>query len=363
VKRQRDELQRQRDEVQRQLDSHGAEIQQTRVLVQQQARRIEDLQGNIEDAHAEVEHYKWLAADTDKAFEEVRAKLNVANREIDQLKNVAAAAAAAQRTPPSPTSPTNLHPGSARGPRPSSDSGFSEGSNATSAADNTRLELAQSLFEGAVDEFGRGQYEKAYASFTSVQTYVQGLPAGLQKPFKSATLSCYRAVCRAETGTDNAAETALTGFLQDYSDRADARQKAHVTHLLARTYVKLGRLDDALTRCYEAKGLWRQIDDKCDEYFDAVALLARVFHLRQETSETLAVIRMCPDDRKDYVREKYATLRPTMAPAQASPTVPKPATKLPTRPAPTSKVSSTGSSSKGSHKPSKRTGLAAWMQT
>ncbi|KAK3068683.1 hypothetical protein LTR53_013556 [Teratosphaeriaceae sp. CCFEE 6253] len=273
------------DDLQRRGDAYRAEAQTAQLALAQRTeslglatRRQQDHQQALAIANDDLRHYQRLNVEKEQTIDGLKAQLRAANHRLERL--------------------TPLAPSDAPG-RPSTDSGFSDGSGASSsAADSARQEIALSLLSTAVAEFTRGEYAQADASLASVQRHVRDLPASLQKPFKPATMAYYRAVCTAETGTDAAAKASLTAFLSDYG-RAEARHTAHATHLLARTYIKLGRHEDALTRCYEARGLWRAVDPNGDEYFDAVALLARVFHHLHKPREMLAVINLCPEERRD----------------------------------------------------------------
>ncbi|TKA80284.1 hypothetical protein B0A55_03027 [Friedmanniomyces simplex] len=333
--------------LQQRGDAYKADYQQSQRNVNQLTQSLsvathrgDELQRRLEDTQDDLRYTKRRVTEGEQTVEDLKAQLRTANRQIEQL--TAAAAAAPPTHQPPPLLPTHSVPSSAGGPgRPSTDSGFSDGSAAPNPGDRQRQNIAYGVLDTATSDFQARNYATADAGFADVQTMMRQLPSALRQNFDTASLAYHRAVCRAEIGTDNEAETKLTEFLQSY-DRAAVRQKAHITHLLARTHVRLGRLDSALDHSCNAVGQWYEIDSSCDQYFDAVALLARIFHLQVRPARALAVINQCPENKKDYVRNKYAGLRATTTtttttPAQPAPrpgqtpAAPAPSGRLPTR--------------------------------
>ncbi|KAK5702117.1 hypothetical protein LTR97_004937 [Elasticomyces elasticus] len=279
------------------------EVKQLTGNLSQAARRGDDLQQRLEHKQDDLRHARIRITEGEQTIDELKAQLRTANNQIEQLTN----AAARQAPPPSPT---RLDPSSA-GDRPSTDSGFDDGSSAI-PADRTRQAIALGLLDTANTEFRRGHYLKADAAFVEVHKMVRQLPSSLQQAFDTSDIAYHRAVCRAEAGTNAEAESKLESFLQSH-DKSTRRQRAQITHLLARTHVKLGRLDVALEYSCSAVGQWHEIDPSCDQHFDAVALLVRILHLQVKPLKALAVIDKCPENRKDYVRSKYSNLLSTVA--------------------------------------------------
>ncbi|KAK0270485.1 hypothetical protein LTR35_004296 [Friedmanniomyces endolithicus] len=266
--------------------------------------RGDELQRRLEDTKDDLRYAKRRFAEGEQTVEDLKTQLRDANRRIEE-------AMADQST----------------------DSGFSETTTATNPADRQRQNIAYGVLLAAISDFDAGNFATADPKFADVQTMVRNLPSALRHNFDTTSIAYHRSVCRAETGTDREAETKLTEFLQSY-DQAAASQKAHITHLLARTRVKLGRLDSALEHSCSAVGQWYEVDSSCDQYYDAVALLARIFYLQIKPARALAVINQSPENKKDYVRNKYATLRaPTTttapAPVATPPVVPLPTTLAP----------------------------------
>ena len=350
---------RQRDDALRQVDVVRDDLRRASPLAEQQAAKILNLEGHLDTAKDDARYYRIKNTEQLQTIDNLTHQLNATNRELERIT--------AARAPPTPTSPTNLHPSSAGGPgRASSDSGFSDGSNNTDAGDKARQDFARTLYQGAVDDFDSGDYSKARDSFAGLQDFIRR--HHLRQAVSSATLSYYRAICAAEIGTENAAaETKLNEYLQ--YERVERSQKAYATHILARTLVKLGRLDEAETCAWEAVGLWKDIDATGERYADATALLTRVFHLQKKSQKAIAAFDMCPEARKQDVRNKYLGLQvpasttssrsssATARPADAQPpvvNVPKSARKT---------GSAVSSSTTSSRRSGRRDGLAAWMRT
>ncbi|KAK1069882.1 hypothetical protein LTR12_001353 [Friedmanniomyces endolithicus] len=285
--------------------------------------RGDELQRRLEDTKDDLRYAKRRFAEGEQTVEDLKTQLRNANRRIEVLTDAAAAPPPSRPPPASPTLPV---PTSAGGHgRPSTDSGFSETTTATNPADRQRQNIAYGVLLAAISDFDAGNFTTADPKFADVQTMVRNLPSALRQNFDTTSIAYHRSVCRAETGTDREAETKLTEFLQSY-DQAAPSQKAHITHLLARTRVKLGRLDSALEHSCSAVGQWYEIDSSCNQYYDAVALLARIFHLQIKPARALAVINQCPENKKDYVRNKYATLRaPSTTATAPAPTATAPA--------------------------------------
>ncbi|KAK1017567.1 hypothetical protein LTR54_002225 [Friedmanniomyces endolithicus] len=293
--------------------------------------RGDELQRRLEDTKDDLRYAKRRFAEGEQTVEDLKTQLRDANRRIEVLTDAAAAPLLAGLRQPHPPS-LSLAPQEAMADQ-STDSGFSETTTATNPADRQRQNIAYGVLLAAISDFDAGNFATADPKFADVQTMVRNLPSALRHNFDTTSIAYHRSVCRAETGTDREAETKLTEFLQSY-DQAAASQKAHITHLLARTRVKLGRLDSALEHSCSAVGQWYEVDSSCDQYYDAVALLARIFYLQIKPARALAVINQSPENKKDYVRNKYATLRaPTTttapAPVATPPVVPLPTTLAP----------------------------------
>ncbi|KAK0863643.1 hypothetical protein LTR87_016110 [Friedmanniomyces endolithicus] len=279
--------------------------------------RGDELQRRLEDTKDDLRYAKRRFAEGEQTVEDLKTQLRNANRKIEVLTDAAPLLLLAGLRQPHPPS------------LPSTDSGFSETTTATNPADRQRQNIAYGVLLAAISDFDAGNFATADPKFADVQTMVRNLPSALRHNFDTTSIAYHRSVCRAETGTDREAETKLTEFLQSYHQAAPS-QKAHITHLLARTRVKLGRLDSALEHSCSAVGQWYEIDSSCDQYYDAVALLARIFYLQIKPARALAVINQCPENKKDYVRNKYATLR-----APTTTTAPAPVATPPTVPIPT----------------------------
>ncbi|KAK5112406.1 hypothetical protein LTR85_011515 [Meristemomyces frigidus] len=285
-------LQRRGDDYRDRLRASENTARQLTETVSNERQRLSDLQIHVAAYQDDIQ-------EQEQTIRELRAQLRAARRQSATVSEGFA------------TSPTHLNPNTAAGQgRPSSDSGFSEGSTSTEPGERTRHRLAESLFREAVADFHSGDFRKADASFTQVQSIIAHLPAALRSAFGATELAYYRAVCQAETSSDAAAETALSNFLQTHNRASDA-QKALVEHLLARTNVKLGRVEQAAGHSCAAVGLWYDIDQASEHYLNAVALLSRIYALRGELANAAAVINQAPAERRDYVRNKYADLRPS----------------------------------------------------
>ncbi|KAK3673896.1 hypothetical protein LTR78_006098 [Recurvomyces mirabilis] len=250
-----------------------------------------------------------------------------------------------QQTRPSSTHATagttgsgsTFRPGSAGRPnRLSSDSGISgisDASCSTTPEDHTRYTRANGLYEDGVKQYQQGHLNAADTSFARLEQMLAGLPSALRQTFDTTELAYYRAVCLGSSARDAEGERILSEFLRIHYHATKARE-AHIRHLLAVKLVKLNKLEDAFEQCCTAVGLWDQDEHGSDHYFDAVSLLVRITHLQKRPTEALAMINQCPEDRKDYVRNKYTTLTPTILPtaAPATPIV------IPIRPATTRRV-------------------------
>lgn len=77
--------------------------------------------------------------------------------------------------------------------------------------------------------------------------------------------------------------------------------------------MKLNRLSQAYDQSCSAVDLYGQIGASDDEYFDAVSLLVRICHLQKQPAQALSHLNQCPEGRRDYVRNQYTRLKPTVA--------------------------------------------------
>ena len=262
------------DDIKADYQRSQRDIDQLTQSLSKATHRGDELQRRLEDTKDDLRYAKRRFTEGEQTVEDLKTQLRNANRRIEVLTDAAAAPPTSQPPPASPTLPI---PGSTGGHgRPSTDSGFSEIPTAADPADRQRQNIAYGVLLAAISDFDAGNFAIADPKFADVQTMVRNLPSALRHNLDTTSIAYHRSVCRAETGTDREAETKLTEFLQSY-DQAAASQKAHITHLLARTRVKLGRLDSALEHSCSAVGQWYEIDSSCDQYFDAVALLARIF--------------------------------------------------------------------------------------
>ncbi|KAK5679991.1 hypothetical protein LTS10_007939 [Elasticomyces elasticus] len=335
--------------------------------------RLEDKQNDLQDAKSRITKDEQNIAERDQTIVELREQLATANRKNEQLNANVAAPAAARKPPPLSA---YLDPGSPGfHTRPSADSGFSDGSN--NPADHTRRDVASGLLETAVADLRRGDYIKADNAFADADDIIRELPIASQQGFDIVKIAYQRAVCGAETGTNVQAEAKLRSFLHSHGglhshSGCSSRQKAHITQLLSRTYVKLGRLDTAHDYSLTAVGQWCEVDPSGDEYFKSMALLVRIFHLQARESEALGMINGCPKHRRDYVRNKYSDLQlPVVAQSAGArappihPDAPQPKTKtrqpprlevpsIPNLPTAGSAVSGTTTSSTASKRAEKR---------
>ncbi|KAK0935862.1 hypothetical protein LTR29_012561 [Friedmanniomyces endolithicus] len=331
------------DDIKADLQRSQRDVDQLTQSLSVATHRGDELQRRLEDAKDDLRYANRRFTEGEQTVQDLKTQLRNANRRIEVLTDAAAVPPTSRPPPASPTLP--VPPSGGGHGRPSTDSGFSEipTAAATDPADRQRQNIAYGVLLAAISDFDAGNFATADPKFADVQTMVRNLPSALRHNFNTTSIAYYRTVCCAEIGNNREAETKLTEFLQSH-DQAAASQKAHITHLLARTRVKLGRLDSALEHSCSAVGQWYEIDSSCDRYYDAVALLARIFHLQVKPARALAVINQCPENKKDYVRNKYATLRvPSTTATAPAPTaavpalVPIPATlatgwQRPTRP-------------------------------
>ncbi|KAK4895103.1 hypothetical protein LTR27_006709 [Elasticomyces elasticus] len=314
------------DDKVKQLDGELGRVVRQRDGLQ---HRLDDKQHDLQDAKGRITKGEQNLAEREQTIVELRQQLATANRQNEQINANVAAPAAARKPPPLPA---YLDPGSPGfHTRPSADSGFSDGSN--NPADHTRRDVVFGLLETAVADLRRGDYTKADDAFAEADAIIRELPISSQQGFDIVKIAYQRAVCGAETGTNVQAEAKLRSFLHSHGG-CSLRPKAHITQLLSRTYVKLGRLDTAHDYSLTAVGQWYEVDPSSDEYFKSMALLVRIFHLQVRDSEALGMINGCPKHRRDYVRNKYSDLQlPVVAApagARAPPTqpdVPQPKTK------------------------------------
>ncbi|KAK5709502.1 hypothetical protein LTR17_019729 [Elasticomyces elasticus] len=297
---------------------------QLEVRLSQATHRCDKLQQQNELMGDDLKYTQRRYAESEQTIGELKTQLATANIRIEALNTALAAA-----TWHAPPLPNHLAPGSPGiHARTSADSGFSSGSN--DPADHTRQTIASGLLDNANIEFDRGDYKKANAAFDAVEVMIDQLPASSRQGFDITALAYRRAICCAESGADVEAETKLKLFLKSHNE-CSRQQKADITHLLARTYVKLGRLDTALDHSCIAVGIWHDTDQSCNQYFNAIALLMRIFSLQGEPLKAVAVVNQCPESWKEYVGNKYFNLRPSvsrtnerMSPTQ--PIVPQPRT-------------------------------------
>lgn len=209
-------------------------------------------------------------------------------------------------------SASTLRPSAAGMSRQRSDSGVSDvssSSSGTKPGDHTRYTLVTRLYDDGVRQYRRGNYAEADATFCRVQEMLSTLPNVLGQTFNEVELAYYRVVCFVERANAADAEKALRGFIRKHVGASEI-QLAHVEHLRAVKLVELNRLDEANEQCYAAVDSWHKLDPNSDHYFDAVALMLRLTNLDQHPADALTIINNCPTERRDYVRSRYANLRP-----------------------------------------------------
>ncbi|EMC99928.1 hypothetical protein BAUCODRAFT_145264 [Baudoinia panamericana UAMH 10762] len=281
-----------------------AEVRVAHRNVRNHQQRFQELQNSLQGQREDVDRLQQRCNSYKDALLAADENIQEQKQTIDDLKRSLSLERHKRdlhlHVPVSPSlSPTG---------RPSTDSGFSEVALASSPGQETHQRLAHDLFEDGVREYTSGNFCAAQGRFKSAQDIINSLPRRLSQPVDVMQLAYYRTVCEAETVGSQEGKLALVNFLRAHN-QVPARQLAHVRHLLARNSVKLNQLDDAKDHCLAAVGVRHQLDAASDEYFDSLALLARIYTLLDSDTLAATLIAHCPDSQRETVRSRYAHLR------------------------------------------------------
>lgn len=294
--------------------------------------QLQRAENEILDLRTARDKYKADLDEAELTIRDLRAALRQERIKYDKLVHGHAGA-----------SSEKLHPTGA-GSRPASsgsrssietnDSGIS---GLSSTPDQSKQRVAFGLLHSGQQAFERNEFREAKTYLESLQKQIDELPGRLRQAFNLSSIAYYRAVCTAETASNQAAKEALYNFLQHHDNPAlvTESQVAHIEHLLARTYVKLDRLQDALDHCHAAAGSRFQIasSDASERrnYIDSLSLMVRIYQLQGKTTRANSVIEHCTAEWGPFLRNKYANLRPEVTVPIVPPT-PVPPIVLPQAP-------------------------------
>ncbi|KAF2717585.1 ankyrin [Polychaeton citri CBS 116435] len=192
--------------------------------------------------------------------------------------------------------------------------------------DEFAIEVAKHALDSGTAAFEGQDWHEASSLLWEASSLIQGLPLRHQAFCDRGDLQFRLAVCAYHVQTPQRAEAALLSFVQLSPNSDNHRNhRCKAGHLLAQTYVKLGKLDLARCMCENTLKSQRTLLSKQHEdCYHSLGLLSRICELRGENAKATVYRSMLPKDSQEALGAEYRELRIISLPDEAKEVAPEP---------------------------------------
>ncbi|KAF7185962.1 hypothetical protein HII31_12835 [Pseudocercospora fuligena] len=193
-------------------------------------------------------------------------------------------------------------------------------------------ELATEALATGRSHFDASDYKEASSYLRETLKIVRELPTKRQKVYDTWELRFMLSVCAYHTLDSGEAEGILTSVIDSSTqlgERTDWQllQVCEAGHLLSQVCVKLNKLEQARLYCGNAlQGRRRLLGKSNAEYYQSVALMARICELQGNDYRAKIYMGTIPDSEQEALRNTYNELTPAAKQTSLSETI-EPQTK------------------------------------
>ncbi|KAF2720521.1 ankyrin [Polychaeton citri CBS 116435] len=180
------------------------------------------------------------------------------------------------------------------------------------------VDVAKEALESGQEAFERGDWAEADSMLREALHLANDLPIKHRSMYDTYDLQYKLAVCAYYTKEPEAAQVALLSFTKLVPSSDTHRMKlCDVGHLLAQTYTRVGRLEQARSTCESTlKGRRAVLGKHHQAFYESLALLARICELQDRLSQAKVYVRMIPVELQRTLCSKFSNLGQLPAPAR-----------------------------------------------
>ena len=177
--------------------------------------------------------------------------------------------------------------------------------------DDFEIDVAKHALTLGREAFSENDFQTAHAHLESAHELTQQISRDHRQFYNKSEMQYMQAVCAFHIRSTDEAETALVAFLERpaSSTKTEAVNLCHAGFLLAQVYVRMSKLDLARSSCHGVvRGRWKLLGDKHPQYFESLALLARIHELQGHQQKSLMYASMIPQDVRVEHVDQFACL-------------------------------------------------------
>ena len=176
--------------------------------------------------------------------------------------------------------------------------------------DDLDLEIAEQTISDGSAAFDENKFVEADVILSDAVHQLQRIPAHRRSVDWISDIQYKLAVCAYHLQAPEEAVKRLVAFVQNPAENDTARSNVcNAGYLLAQMYVRLDKLETARATCDSAlRGRRRLLGPQHQEYYESMALMARIMELQGNKVRSNTWMRRIPDDQQHRVISMFAQL-------------------------------------------------------